>query len=466
MTLIIEDDERHDEPEYDLEAEIERWCRYAERRRGVDGSDVDELEDHLRNQIDELQASGLLPDEAFFISVKRLGCLDDLSREFAQEHSERLWKQLVLTGERGDVETPADRRELTTVLVLALAAALSVKVPELYGHPLGEDESGGFYARNFSFFALPFIAGYFGWKRGIGRVTTGVVVAMFAIGAMFANVYPFGGQGHTQALTAIHLPIALWLPVGITYLGDRWRDARARMDFIRFTGEWFVYYVLLNLGGYLLIGVTAGVFSAIEVDTEDFIFLWLLPCGAAAAAVVSAWLVEAKQGVVENIAPVLTKVFTPLFSLVLASFLVSLLVTRTRIDVDRDVLILFDLILVVVLGLLLYSLSARSPSAPPSAADWFSLSLVISALLIDLVVLAGILSRISDFGFSANKTAALGENILLLVNLGWAACLYIMFMTGRRRFESLLNWQTTYLPIVTVWAAFVVLVFPPLFGFD
>ena len=27
------------------------------------------------------------------------------------------------------------------------------------------------------------------------------------------------------------------------------------MDFVRFTGEWFIYYVLIALGGGVLIGV-------------------------------------------------------------------------------------------------------------------------------------------------------------------------------------------------------------------
>ena len=53
-------------------------------------------------------------DEAFLVAVKRIGGLDDLSREFAREHSDRLWKQLVV-GERrarrgGRDGLPARRR--------------------------------------------------------------------------------------------------------------------------------------------------------------------------------------------------------------------------------------------------------------------------------------------------------------------------------------------------------------------
>ena len=84
-----------------------------QRRRELQPSDADELEDHLRGSVDELVAVGLRADEAFLVAVKRMGSLDDLSREFAREHSERLWKQLVLTGETDSpVADTRSRRDL------------------------------------------------------------------------------------------------------------------------------------------------------------------------------------------------------------------------------------------------------------------------------------------------------------------------------------------------------------------
>lgn len=459
---------------YDLEGEIGRWRSFALRRGSVVESDVEELEDHLRSQIDDLVEGGLRTDEAFLIAVKRMGALDALSHEFAREHSDRLWKQLVI-GPEADGSDGVGRRGTVMMVVFALAAAIGIKLPELFGLSLGDYENDGFYGRNLSLLVLPFLAGYFLWKRGMfvgGRIegssrrTVAIVVAIFVVGAVFANIYPFGGLGHTQTLTGLHLPIVLWFAVGVAYVGGDWRSSAKRMDFIRFSGEWFVYYTLLALGGGLLLIFTGGTFDAIDLDLFDLIEDWLLPAGGAAGVVVAAWLVEAKQGVIENIAPVLTRVFTPLFSLLLVVFLVAMVATRSWFDADRDLLIFFDLLLVLVLGLLLYSLSARTLDAKPVLADWLSLSLIVGALVIDVLVLAAILGRIGEFGFSANKTAALGENLVLLANLGWAAWLYRGFLVGRRRFESLLAWQTAYLPVVVAWAAIVVVAFPPIFGFD
>jgi hypothetical protein len=454
-----------EEGQEELEAQFEQWRHFVLRRRELQPSDADELEDHLRGSVDELVAAGLSPDEAFLVAVKRMGSLDELSREFAREHSERLWKQLVLTG--GSDSPMADtrsRRDLWAMVVCAAGAAVSVKVPELFG--LRFEDDGSFYARNFTLFALPWLAAFLAWRRQARRPLIGVLVALFALGAVAANAYPLAEQSKSVVLTSIHLPIALWLVAGLAYVANDWRSSRRRMDFIRFTGEWFIYFVLMALGGGVLTAFLFGTFKAIGIVPEEFISHWLLPCGAVAAVVVAGWLVEAKQSVVENIAPVLTRLFTPLFTAALLAFLIAVVWTSHGIDVEREALILFDLLLVVVLGLLLYSLSARDPLAPPGLFDKLQLALVVSALAIDVLVLVEITGRITDeFGTTPNRAAALGENVILLANLAWSAWLLVSFVRRRTPFATLERWQTGYLPVYAVWAWIVVLLFPPLFSY-
>lgn len=119
----------------------------------------------------------------------------------------------------------------------------------------------------------------------------------------------------------------------------------------------------------------------------------------------------------------------------------------------------------VVLGLLLYSLSARDPQSPPGFFDVLQIVLLVSALVADAVALWAIAVRISEFGLSPNRVAALGENIILLVNLAWSTVLYVRFLRGRCSFSLLERWQTEYLPVYAGWAAIVVVVFPPVFGY-
>ena len=284
--------------------------------------------------------------------------------------------------------------------------------------------------------------------------------------AVFANVFPFSRRGSdTEVLTALHLPIALWLVVGFAYVGGRWFAGGGRMDFVRFSGELFIYYVLIAFGGGVLTGVTLMMFHAIGMNAEWLAEGWLIPCGAAGAVIIGSWLVEAKQSVIENMAPVLTRLFTPLFTVLLLVFLATMAWTGSPINVEREVLIGFDLLLVLVVGLVLYSASARDPQAPPDFFDGLQLLLVVSALVVDGVALAAIAARISEFGFTPNRVAALGENLILLVNLAWSAWLYARFLRRPGSFAALERWQIAYLPVYSLWAALVVVVFPPLFGY-
>ena len=451
-----------------LEEQIGQWRAYVRRRRAITGPDVEELETHLRDQVGVLTRAGLAEDEAFLVAVKRMGSLDALSHEFAREHSDRLWKQLVLARDGDGATETVTRTEALVVLALATAAALAIKVPVLFGRTLDGDTP--FYARNASLFVLPFLTGYFVWKRQMDPRHWVWLAVPFIAAAAVVNTFPFtrGPQqavSHTEVLSAMHLPIALWLVVGIAYLRGRWFEGAGGMDFVRFSGELFIYYVLIALGGGVLTGFTMTMFAAIGLKPDWIAQDWLIPCGAAGAVIVGSWLVEAKQSVIENMAPVLTRLFTPLFTIVLLVFLATMAWTGRPIDIKRDVLILFDLLLAVVVGLVLFSASARDPAAPPNLFDGLQALLIVSALVVDALALAAIASRISEFGLTPNRVAALGENLILLVSLARSAWLYAAFLRGRTPFRALEAWQTAYLPVYSTWAALVVLLFPPLFGY-
>ena len=447
-----------------IEEQIAQWRAYVRRRQALHGPDVEELEGHLRDQLAALTEAGLAADEAFLVAVKRMGSLDALSREFARAHSERLWKQLVMGPDAADKSANTAHAETLVVLSLAVAAALAIKVPALFGLRIGGSDEP-FYARNASLFVFPLLTVYFAWKRG-SNVASGLWLALpFAAGAVFANVFPFRTGSHTEVLTALHLPIALWLAVGVAYVRSRWFADGGRMDFVRFSGELAIYYVLIALGGGVLTGFTMMMFKSIGVNAQWLAEGWLIPCGAMGAVIIGSWLVEAKQSVIENMAPVLTRLFTPLFTVLLLVFLATMAWTGSPINVGREVLIGFDLLLVLVVGLVLYAASARDPQAPPGFFDGLQLLLVVSALVVDGLALAAIAARISEFGFTPNRVAALGENLILLVNLAWSAWVYACFLRHRSSFAVLERWQVAYLPVYSVWAALVVILFPPVFGY-
>ena len=208
----------------------------------------------------------------------------------------------------------------------------------------------------------------------------------------------------------------------------------------------------------MLTGFTAMLFQAIGIDPEPFFERWMIPCGALGAVVIASWLVEAKQSVIENMAPVLTRLFTPMFAIVLIVYLATMTFTGRMIEFNRELLIAFDLLLVVVLGLLLYSISARDPLAPKNLFDVLSARARVGAPLVDAVALPDDASRISELGSSPTgwprwaRTSSAREPRVV----GW---LYVGFLRGKG--PSRPSSAGRRIPAgLRDWAAFVVTVFP------
>ena len=445
----------------DVESQIAEWRAYVAKAPAVNGHDVEELEAHLRDQIAELNTAGLSDHEAFLVAVKRMGDLDTLSREFAREHSDRLWKQIVLSG--GDEPARASSGWLEAV-VFAVAAAVVVQVARLAAR--FPEEQPTWLLRNVGLFVLPFLAAYFARRRQLDAKRWVLMLAPFLIAALVVNLYPYRVDSATELLVALHLPVVLWFTIAYPYMGATIRSPERRMDFVRFTGEWVIYYALIAIGGGVLVGLTALILEPIEPNLGQRVAEWVLPSGAAGAVIVAAWLVESKQHVVENMAPVLTMLFTPLFAVMLTVAAGTYAVFGAAGAFDRELLGAFDALMVVVLGLVLYAMSAREPSRPAGLMDRVQLIAVASALVLDMMVLGAMVVRIGDLGFTPNRVAALGLNLILLVNLAGTAWLSMRFLTGRIAFHHLERWQTSYLPVFALWAASIVAVLPPLFVFN
>jgi len=444
------------------ESAIASWRAYLLARGTVSTADADELEDHLRTQIDELRSTGLDADEAVLIAVKRMGRQDAIAREFASENSRRLWKQLVLGG-----ESPRARRLDGGVITVGFAvlAAILAKLPSLLGAPLTTSLLGG------AILALAALGASVAWRtRPPARLVAASALG-FAVLFVLSLAYPFatsgrgGDPGDTAVSFGLHAPIVLWLLIGVLYTGEQWRSSARRMDFVRFTGEWFVYLALIALGGGVLMGITAAVFSALGADPSVVLIEWVAPCGAAGAAVVAAWLVDSKQEVIENMAPVLGRVFTPLFTLAVCAMLVGACITG-GFGAYREVLIVVDLLLVVVTGLVLYVLSAQQPTARAGWTERLQLLLVVAAFALNGFALAAMIGRIGDGGATPNRVVALGVNLVLLVGLAGSAWLLgRRVLAGDASTRRLLAWQTGYLPVYGAWAAAVAIALPPVFGF-
>jgi hypothetical protein len=145
--------------------------------------------------------------------------------------------------------------------------------------------------RNAALAVVPFLAAYFAHRRGLTARQWLLAAVPVAVGALAINLYPTGEDTSTGLLAAVHLPVVLWCVVAYPHMGGACRSHERRMDFVRCTGEWLIYYVLIALGGGVLMGLTVAILEPAGIDAEAVVE-WVLPVGAAGAVVVAAWLVE------------------------------------------------------------------------------------------------------------------------------------------------------------------------------
>ena len=426
-------------------------------RRGLSAEDVEELADHLCTEYDELRGLGLSGVEAALIVEHRFGAGSEVASEYLLAHPERAWRRLDEEGGRPSWHLP-----------LALGIGLVAGILTRLFAELVPAERAVVLMRAILLIPFAFLAAYLA-ATARSRDFRGLALlgALLAGSAGVAIGYPGAEEGQTALLTAIHVPILVLVLVGIAFLGRRWTRLEAWMDWVRFLGEGAIYYVLTALGGGVVIGLLTAVFEAIGIDTAGpygTVLGWLVPICAVGALFVCAWLVEFKKSAMENVAPVLTAVFTPVMTIALLSFLVVVSVTGNPIEADREILIVFDLLLIVVEAIVMFTVSARPSESPVRALDRMQIALIIAGIIVDILLLWALGGRVLEYGASANKLAALGVNLLLLIHLIGALFGYLRLAKGGGAL-ALERWQSAALPVFAVWAGIVAFIFPPVFRF-
>ncbi len=454
---------------FDLELKIKEWSDTLRDKGKFLHQDIVELESHLRDEIDSLTKKDLTEEESFIIAVKRLGNSEILSKEYGKVNTDIIWKDLIFYDEDNQ-NNKRIYKDILLLVLLSLLAGIFSKLPDFFGFPplfkvKGSD--GYFYGKIASLFFLPSITIFFIIKNFLKINNKEIIIASltFLSSAVIIILMPMKEPFHTAGLIGLHLPLFLWGMVGIAYTGKEWNTVKQKMNFIRFSGESFIYGTLLICGVLVLSIFTIEIFKEAKLNIEYFYTNNIMIFFIFAAPLIAVYLVEAKKSIVENIAPILAKIFSPLFLITMFVFLIIVLFSKIDPSSDRNFLIIFNFMLILVVGLVTYIISAKKNKEKINNYDYINFLLITVAMLIDIIALSAIITRISKYGFSANKTAALGENIILLGNLGGLAFFYIKFFIKKNNFFQLEKWQTFYLYIIFLWCGIVTFIFPFMFGF-
>ncbi len=264
-------------------------------------------------------------------------------------------------------------------------------------------------------------------------------------------------------LVYLHLPIFLWVLLGIAFTGNSYSQGSRRLAYLKFNLEYGILYASMAVSGMVLAALTMQLFSFLGLDIEDFYFSNIVLVGAAALAIVAAYLVSMNLKLAKNITPYIAKIFSPLVLITLLVYLAAVIWLGKNPFLDRNFLIVFNGILLGVLAVTLFSITERDSEEKKNFSDYIHVALIVLALIIDTVALSAIVFRLSSFGMTPNRFAVLGVNLLIWANLIWIMFSYLRFLQSKSGLSTIQDAVTKYLPVYGLWAAFVTFTFPILF---
>jgi hypothetical protein len=380
--------------------------------------------------------------------------LDEASRVEPDSVTLRVWRARFEFRESG--HGAEWRKKLGVTIAIAVVFGALIRFPALWL------DGDWYYSRLAPSWAIMALAAYF-WieRRERWSLVAGLGLALAAI----AYVRLLPGYSDSVVMALIHLPIVFWFFLGLVFMGRSWRDADSRVRFVRYNGELVVLGSLVALGGIVFSGVTIALFKMVAKTTEKWYLENVAVFGAAAVPVAGTYLYDAVFNRRTGLAAALARIFSPLFLLMAVIYLIVAFIGGENPFIDRSFLITFNGMLLLVLGISVFSIVERTEESHVQLFDFINLALVVVTLLIDAIALSAILFRIASFGFTPNRVIVLGANLVIFVHLAWICWTYVALLRRRVEFAAMRHVVGSYLPVYGLWAALVTFVLPVIFRF-
>jgi hypothetical protein len=354
------------------------------------------------------------------------------------------------------------RSELLFVIIASLVAGFIAKLPEIFH--INEEY---FYPRHIGFIIFPMLSAYFIRKNELAPDKIALIAIPTLIGLIFINLFPDVNvnQSDTLVLSCIHLVLFLWALLGLAFVGETKNNTEKRLSYLRYNGDLIVMTTLILIAGAIMTGITIGLFNLIGFKIETYYFQYVGIFGLTAAPIVGTYLTQANPQLVGKVSPVIAKIFSPLVLVMLVIYLTAIVYSGKDPYNDRDFLLIFNALLIGVMAIIFFSVAESSKTSKSQAEIWILFLLSAMTILVNGIALSAILFRISEGGLTPNRTAVLGGNVLILINLLLVTAQLYKAVARKGDINGVGKVMASYLPIYVLWTIIVVFIFPFLFGF-
>lgn len=387
---------------------------------------------------------------------------NEIYQEIADFKMADFWKARLNFDFQSDSKIKVRKTDILFLIVTCLITGFLVKLPQIFDIKLNDYF---YYEKNVGLVILLGLSAYsFLTKIKINTKQLIISTVVFGLSAIYINLLPSDRDSHSINLAYIHLPLLLWCLYGLIFIDFDTKDKTKRIDYIKYNGDIAILAAIILIAGGLLTGVTLGLFSAIDLKIENFYFEYIVILGLVSSPIVATYIVKNYPSVTNKIAPIIASIFSPLVLITLIIYLISIAITGKDPYNDRDFLIVFNLMLLGVMAIIVFSVSETSVNKRQRFSELTLFILTIVTLVVDLIALSAILYRLGEFGFTPNRTAVLGSNLLIFGNLILIMIdLYKVGFKGKE-IKTVELTIAKYLPIYTVWTIFVTFGLPFIFG--
>ncbi|RME07482.1 MAG: hypothetical protein D6803_03865 [Anaerolineae bacterium] len=277
-----------------------------------------------------------------------------------------------------------------------------------------------------------------------------------------------GREGYLT-LMVFHLPLMAWAATGIGVLGLG-SPPRRRFAFLSKSVEAVVAAGLYVIFGGVLAAITFGLFETLGVDIPEVVFRLIFAGGAGMVAVMSVATIydpgrlpEAQQ-FGRGLSGFLATLLRLMLALALVVLIVFLLFVPFRFFEpfqQRDVLIVYNVLLFAQVGLLIGVTPVHPENLSPVLRLWLRrgvLALALLGVVIGLYALSAVVYRTFDGGLTRNRLTVIGWNLINIVILlrfllaqwrnsasDWVSALQAAFSWGTNLY---LGWGTSLVVFV------------------
>lgn len=347
---------------------------------------------------------------------------------------------------------------LAEVIIISLLTAVLVKIPVFFTTL----ESSFFYTRDLPIIIFNGLIIYI-FRQNLIQNKWHVIYGVILSGLLlYVNLLP-RAESDSLNIVLIHIPLFLWCLLGATWISFDFANTGKRIDFIRFNGELLVMTGLLLIAGGILTAITIGLFSAIGFNIEKIYAEYIVLPGATVSPVLSSYLLKLYPDITKRIVPVLARVFTPIALITLVVYLVFIAFSGARIIEDRNLLILFNIMLVAVLAIIVFSVTELDKSKDRSLNVLILLSLAIVTLIINAVALTAIVTRLTN-GLTPNRFVVVVTNALVFINLILIAKDLLKSYSDSEKLHSVEKTVAGFLTVYFFWTVIAIFVLPLVFG--